>query len=88
MAVSGDAGNGRPYQPSTTCGPDSPRPSIMRPPERWSSVSACIAVVVAERAAIWATAVPRRIVEVCAAIQVSGVNASEPQDSAVHTAES
>jgi len=85
VAVSGEAGNGRPYQPSTTWGPDSPRPSIKRPPERWSRVSACIAVVVGERAAIWATAVPRPILEVRAAIQVSGVKASDPQDSAVHT---
>jgi hypothetical protein len=57
----------------------------MRPPDRWSRVSACIAVVVGERAAICAIAVPRRIREVCAAIHVSGVNASLPQDSAVHT---
>lgn len=85
VAVSGLFGNGRPYQPSTTCGPDSPRPSIIRPPERWSSVSACIAVAVGVRAAICATAVPSRIREVRAAIQVSGVNASEPQASAVHT---
>ena len=48
-------------------------------------MSACIAVVTGERAAIWATAVPSLIVEVRAAIQVSGVKASEPQDSAVHT---
>ena len=57
----------------------------MRPPERWSRVSACIAVAVGVRAAICATAVPSLILEVCAAIQVSGVKASEPQDSAVHT---
>lgn len=57
----------------------------MRPPERWSRVSACIAVVVGERAAICATAVPSRMRVVCAAIQVSGVKTSEPQDSAVHT---
>ncbi|MER5411206.1 hypothetical protein ABT051_42265, partial [Streptomyces sp. NPDC002769] len=30
VAVSGDLGKGRPYQPSTTCGPDRPRPSIIR----------------------------------------------------------
>ena len=48
-------------------------------------MSACIAVVVGERAAICATAVPSLIREVCAAIQVSGVKASDPQDSAVHT---
>ncbi len=85
VAVNGEAGNGRPYHPSTTCGPDSPRPSITRPPERWSRVRACIAVVVGERAAIWATPVPSLILDVRAAIQVSGVKASEPHDSAVHT---
>src|SRR5947199_160327 len=33
-------GNGCPYQPSTTCGPDTPRPRINLPPERWSMVAA------------------------------------------------
>ncbi len=55
------------------------------PPDRWSRVIACIAVAVGVLAAIWATAVPSRIRLVWAAIQVSGVNASEPQASAVHT---
>lgn len=85
VAVSGLRGNGRPYQPSTTCGPESPRPSIIRPPERWSRVRACIAVAVGVRAAICAMAVPSRMREVWAAIQVSGVKASDPQASAVHT---
>lgn len=85
VAVSGLFGNGRPYQSSTTRGPDSPRPSIIRPPERWSRVSACIAVAVGVRAAICATAVPSLMRLVWAASQVSGVKASEPQDSAVHT---
>jgi hypothetical protein len=44
-----------------------------------------MAVVVGERAAIWATAVPSLILDVREAIHVSGVNTSEPQDSAVHT---
>jgi len=44
-----------------------------------------MAVAVGVRAAIWATAVPRRIRLVRAAIQVSGVKASDPQASAVHT---
>jgi hypothetical protein len=26
--------NGIPYQPSTTCGPDTPSPRMKRPPER------------------------------------------------------
>lgn len=42
-------------------------------------------MAVGERAAIWATAVPSLILDVRAAIHVKGVNASEPQDSAVHT---
>ena len=32
-----------PYQPSTTCGPDTPSPRTCRPPDRWSSVRAAIA---------------------------------------------
>src|SRR3954466_7451395 len=50
-----------PYQPSPTCGPDAPRPSTNRPPERWSSVSAAIAIAVGVRADSWAMAVPSRI---------------------------
>ncbi|GAA3065981.1 hypothetical protein GCM10020000_57430 [Streptomyces olivoverticillatus] len=48
-------------------------------------MSACIAVAAGLRAAIWATAVPSRIRSVWAAIQASGVKASDPQDSEVHT---
>ena len=54
-------GYGWPYQPSTTCGPDAPSPSTIRPPERWSRVSALIAVAVGVRAAIWTMLVPSRI---------------------------
>ena len=70
--------NGAPYQPSTTCGPDTPRPRIMRPPERWSSVIAAIAVAVGVRADNWQTPVPSRMRFVFAPIHASGVNASEP----------
>ena len=35
---------GIPYQPSTTCGPETPSPRMKRPPERWSIVMAAIAV--------------------------------------------
>jgi hypothetical protein len=38
--------NGIPYQPSTTCGPETPMPRIIRPPLRWSSVIAAIAAAV------------------------------------------
>jgi hypothetical protein len=48
-------------------------------------VRVCIAVAVGVRAEICTTAVPSRIRCVCAPIQASGVNASEPQDSAVNT---
>ena len=77
--------DGWPYQPSTTCGPDTPRPRIIRPPERWSSVDAAIAVAVGVRAAICAIPVPILIVDVCAASQVEYTNASLPHVSATHT---
>ena len=35
--------NGAPYQPSTTWGPETPKPNIMRPLDKWSMVSAAIA---------------------------------------------
>ncbi len=53
--------NGWPYQPSTTCGPDTPSPSTIRPPLRWSSDIAAIAVAAGVRAEICMIAVPRRI---------------------------
>ena len=48
-------------------------------------MSACIAVDAGVRALICTIAVPSRIRDVCAPIQASGVNASEPHASAVHT---
>ena len=71
-------GYGWPYQPSTTCGPDAPRPRMTRPPERWSSVIAAIAVAVGVRADSWTMPVPRRMRSVWAPHQASGVRASEP----------
>ena len=65
-------GYGWPYQPSTTCGPDAPRPSMKRPSLRWSSVSAVMAVDVGVRADSWHTAVPRRSVVVLAPSQARG----------------
>jgi hypothetical protein len=58
---------------------------MTRPPERWSSVSAAIAVAVGERAEIWQIAVPSLTRRVCAPIQARGVKQSEPQASAVQT---
>jgi hypothetical protein len=70
--------NGCPYQPSTTCGPETPRPSRKRPPERWSIVIAAIAVAAGARAEIWAIAVPSPIVCVAAPHHASGVSTSDP----------
>jgi hypothetical protein len=69
---------GWPYQPSTTCGPETPRPRMKRPPERWSMVIAAIAVAVGVRADIWTMAVPNRIRSVFAPHHASGVSTSEP----------
>ena len=70
--------NGWPYQPSTTCGPETPRPRMKRPPERWSIVIAAIAVAVGVRADICTIAVPSRIRSVLAPHHASGVSTSEP----------
>ena len=50
--------DGRPYQPSTTWGPDTPSPRRNRPPDMWSIVIADIAVAVGVRAASCTTEVP------------------------------
>ena len=75
--------NGMPYQPSTTCGPDTPRPRMKRPPDRWSIVIADIAVIAGWRADICVIAVPSLSVFVCEPHQASGVSPSEPYASAV-----
>ena len=76
--------NGIPYQPSTTCGPDTPRPRMKRPPERWSSVIADIAVMAGWRADICVIAVPSFSALASAAPhQASGVRPSDPYASAV-----
>ncbi len=67
-----------PYQPSTTCGPLTPSPRMNRPPLRWSSVIAAIAVAAGVRALICTIAEPMRIRSVAAPHQASGVSASEP----------
>ncbi len=71
-------GNGRPYQPSTICGPDTPSPSISRPWLRASSVMAAMAAFAGVRASSWMIEVPILIRVVRAAYQVRGVSASEP----------
>jgi hypothetical protein len=70
--------NGWPYQPSTTCGPDTPSPRMKRPPERWSSVIAAIAAAAGVRADICMIDVPSRMFLVDAPHQASGVSTSEP----------
>ena len=77
--------NGRPYHPSTTWGPLTPIPSRKRPPDSPSSVIACIAIVAGLRADICAIPVQRWIRSVAAATAARGENASELQDSPVHT---
>lgn len=67
-----------PYQPSETCGPDTPRPSRNRPPESESRVAAVIAVMAGWRAGICMIAEPMSMDSVCAATQLSTVGASEP----------
>src|SRR3954464_1960771 len=76
---------GWPYHPSTTCGPDKPRPRQKRPFDRWSTVIACIAHDEGVRPDICTTPVAILIVDVCAAIHVANENASLPHDSATHT---
>ena len=49
---------GTPYQPSETCGPDTPSPSRKRPPLMTSSVAAAIAVAAGWRAGIWSRPEP------------------------------
>lgn len=66
-------GNDWPYQPSTTCGPETPRPSTCRPPDRWSSVRAAIAQAVGVRADSCTTEVPSRTRDVDEPNQASGV---------------
>ncbi len=76
-----------PCHPSETCGPDTPRPSRKRPPERVSSVAAVIAVIAALRAGICMTAAPTSMRSVCAATHDSTVGASEPYASAAQQTE-
>ena len=70
--------NGIPYQPSTTCGPETPRPRMNRPPERWSIVIAAIAAAAGWRADICMIAVPSRTFCVFDPHHASGVSTSEP----------
>ena len=78
--------HGWPYQPSTICGPETPRPAMTRPPPASASnVPAAIAAVAGGRAASCMMPVPRRMRFVTAARYARGVTASEPYASAVQT---
>ena len=59
--------NGTPCSPSRTWGPETPRPSRNRPPDRWASVIAVCAITTGERVPTWMTADPSSIVSVRAA---------------------
>ncbi len=71
-------GYGCPYHPSTTCGPDAPRPRMKRPPERWSMVMAAIAVAAGARAESCMMEVPSFTLVVCDPHHASGDSASDP----------
>jgi hypothetical protein len=75
--------NGIPYQPSTTCGPETPSPRMNLPFERRSIVIAAIAVAAGWRADIWTIAVPSFSRSVEEPHHASGVRQSEPYASAV-----
>ena len=72
-----------PCQPSTTCGPETPRPHRKRPPDRCCNVIAVIAAMAGVRAGICMMPVPTNSFVVCASIQVAGVTASVPYASPV-----
>ena len=77
--------NGTPYQPSDTCGPETPSPSRIRPPEITSSVAAAIAAAVGWRAGICISAEPIPIRSVRSARTASTETTSWPQASETQT---
>ena len=77
--------NGTPYQPSETCGPETPRPRRKRPSEMTSSEAAAIAVAAGWRAGICISPEPSPIRSVLPASRPSTETASWPQASAIHT---
>ena len=73
--------NGTPYQPSETCGPETPSPIRKRPFEITSIVAAAIAAPVGGRAGICISAEPRWIRSVRSASTARIDTASWPQAS-------
>ena len=59
--------NGMPCSPSSTWGPEAPRPSRNLPPDRCASVIAVCAIVTGERVPSWRTPEPSSIRSVRAA---------------------
>ena len=59
--------NGMPCSPSITWGPETPRPSRNRSPDRWASVIAVCAIVTGERVPTWITPEPSSMLLVRAA---------------------
>ena len=74
--------HGSPCQPSTTCGPDVPRPRRKRPSESRSSVAAVIAVFAGVRPGICMIALPSLILVVVAPSHARTLTQSVPQASA------
>ena len=74
--------NGMPCKPSMTCGPETPKPSRNRPPDKWASVIAVCAIVTGERVPTWITPEPSSMDSVRAARYPSSEGASAPQASA------
>jgi hypothetical protein len=68
--------NGIPCQPSITCGPLTPRPRWKRPPDMALRLIAVMAIRAGVRVPAWRMAVPRRIRDVRAATNASGVTPS------------
>ena len=65
-----------PCQPSTTCGPDTPKPSLNLPLDNLSIVTAVIALIAGVRPGICMMPAPSSIFEVILAKYESGVTAS------------
>ena len=76
--------NGIPCSGSTCTRWLEPRPSTNRPPERWSTVAAAMAMVGALRTNTLEMAVPRRIRDVAVAHAARMANWSPPCPSATH----
>ena len=73
---------GTPWRPSTTWGPEAPRPSMNRSSVTRCRVRATIAVLAADRAPTWKIPEPKIMRSVCWDRAAIGEAASPPQASA------